>query len=237
MTVSIPEPSITVIIGPNAAGKSTFLKAMLGSVPVKGGRIEVLGVDSSQEPDRAKRLVSYVAQQESFSYPVPILVKEVVGMGLLVEKAIPRVHNRSDDAKVVEALKAVDMEEYLKVPFDTLSGGQKQRVLLARSIIRHPRLLLLDEPFNGVDVVAQLALIEYLARLRKSGVGIVIVTHDSNPLAKVIEYIMVLNRRLVCFGTPRAVLKPEVLAEVYGASARVIDSDPCPFVVIGDVHA
>jgi ABC-type Mn2+/Zn2+ transport system ATPase subunit len=177
-----------------------------------------------------------VAQKEKFSYPVPIGVNEVVMMGLLADKSIPRVHTKNDDLKVKEALKVVEMEDQYERPFDKLSGGQQQRVLLARSIIRKPRVLILDEPFNAVDVATQSLMIDYLQRLREQRVGIIIVTHDTNPLACLMEQIMILNKRLIDFGPPKKVLRPEVLAQVYGNNARVLDGEPCPIIVTGDIH-
>ena len=236
VTLQIPVPSITVIIGPNGAGKSVFLRSLIGSIKPSSGSISVLGVDPVAHPDKVKRLVSYVAQKEKFSYSVPIGVNEVVMMGLLADKSIPRVHTKSDDPKVREALKVVDMGDQYERPFDKLSGGQQQRVLLARSIIRQPRVLILDEPFNAVDIATQNMMIEYLQRLRGKDVGIIIVTHDTNPLACLIEYIMILNKRLIDFGPPKKVLRPEVLAEVYGNNARVLDGEPCPIIVTGDIH-
>jgi ABC-type Mn2+/Zn2+ transport system ATPase subunit len=236
VTLQIPVPSITVIIGPNGAGKSVFLRSLIGSIKPSSGSISVLGVDPVAHPDKVKRLVSYVAQKEKFSYSVPIGVNEVVMMGLLAGKSIPRVHTKSDDPKVKEALKVVDMGDQYERPFDKLSGGQQQRVLLARSIIRQPRVLILDEPFNAVDIATQNMMIEYLQRLRGKDVGIIIVTHDTNPLACLIEYIMILNKRLIDFGPPKKVLRPEVLAAVYGSNARVLDGEPCPIIVTGDIH-
>jgi ABC-type Mn2+/Zn2+ transport system ATPase subunit len=236
VTVEIPVPCITVIIGPNGAGKSVFLKSLIGSVRPSSGSISVLGLDPVASPDKVKRLISYVAQKEKFSYPVPIGVDEVVMMGLLADKSIPRVRTGSDDLKVREALKVVDMGDQYERPFDKLSGGQQQRVLLARSIIRHPRVLILDEPFNAVDIATQSLMIDYLQRLREQQVGIIIVTHDTNPLACLMERIMILNKRLIEFGPPRKALRPEVLAQVYGKNARVLDDEPCPIIVTGDIH-
>jgi ABC-type Mn2+/Zn2+ transport system ATPase subunit len=236
VTVEIPVPSVTVIIGPNGAGKSVFLRSLIGSIKPSSGSINVLGVDAVAHPDNVKKLVSYVAQKEKFSYPVPIGVNEVVMMGLLADKSIPRVHTKNDDLKVKEALKVVDMSDQYNRPFDRLSGGQQQRVLLARSIIRQPRVLILDEPFNAVDVATQSLMIDYLQRLREQQVGIIIVTHDTNPLACLMEEIMILNKRLIDFGPPKKVLRPEVLAQVYGNNARVLDGEPCPIIVTGDIH-
>jgi ABC-type Mn2+/Zn2+ transport system ATPase subunit len=236
ITVEIPVPSVTVLIGPNGAGKSVFLKSIIGLIKPSSGSISVLGVDPVSHPDDVKKRVSYVAQKEKFSYPVPIGVNEVVMMGLLADKSIPRVHTKNDDLKVKEALKVVDMADQYERPFDKLSGGQQQRVLLARSIIRQPRVLILDEPFNAVDVATQSLMIDYLQRLRAQQVGIIIVTHDTNPLACLMEQIMILDRKLIDFGPPRKVLRPEVLAQVYGSNARVLDAEPCPIIVTGDIH-
>jgi ABC-type Mn2+/Zn2+ transport system ATPase subunit len=236
VTVEIPVPSVTVIIGPNGAGKSVFLRSLIGSIKPSSGSIRVLGVDPVAHSDNVKRLVSYVAQKEKFSYPVPIGANEVVMMGLLADKSIPRLHTEDDDLKVREALKVVEMEDQYARPFDKLSGGQQQRVLLARSIIRKPRVLILDEPFNAVDVATQNLMIDYLQRLREQQVGIMIVTHDTNPLACLMEQIMILNKRLIDFGPPKKVLRPKVLAQVYGNNARVLDGEPCPIIVTGDIH-
>ena len=236
VTVEIPVPSVTVIIGPNGAGKSVFLRSLIGSIKPSSGSISVLGVDPVAHSDNVKRLISYVAQKEKFSYPVPIGANEVVMMGLLADKSIPRLHTKNDDLKVKEALKVVEMEDQYERPFDKLSGGQQQRVLLARSIIRKPRVLILDEPFNAVDVATQSLMIDYLQRLREQQVGIMIVTHDTNPLACLTEQIMILNKRLIDYGPPRKVLRPEVLAQVYGNKARVLDGEPCPIIVTGDIH-
>ena len=236
VTVEIPVPSVTVIIGPNGAGKSVFLRSLIGSIKPSSGSISVLGIDPVAHSDNVKRLISYVAQKEKFSYPVPIGANEVVMMGLLADKSIPRLHTKNDDLKVKEALKVVEMEDQYERPFDKLSGGQQQRVLLARSIIRKPRVLILDEPFNAVDVATQSLMIDYLQRLREQQVGIMIVTHDTNPLACLTEQIMILNKRLIDYGPPRKVLRPEVLAQVYGNKARVLDGEPCPIIVTGDIH-
>jgi ABC-type Mn2+/Zn2+ transport system ATPase subunit len=236
ITVEIPIPSITAIIGPNGAGKSVFLKSLIGLIKPTSGSISVLGIDPVSHPNNVKRMISYVAQKEKFSYPVPICVYEVVMMGLLASKSIPRMHTRNDDLKVREALKVVDLDDQYERPFDRLSGGQQQRTLLARSIIRKPRVLILDEPFNAVDVSTQSLMIDYLQRLREQQVGIIVVTHDTNPLACLMENIMILNRTLIGFGPPKKTLRPEVLAQVYGNHARVLDDEPCPIIVTGDIH-
>ena len=147
------------LIGPNGAGKSTLLKAVLGLVAVVGGRIEVLG----RTPARARRDVAYVPQADTLDAEFPVSAGQVVLMGRYREIGWVRRPGAADRRIAAAALDAVGLADRAGERFGTLSGGQRQRVLLARAIAQQPRLLLLDEPFNGVDAVSQEALLSALS--------------------------------------------------------------------------
>ena len=207
------------LIGPNGSGKSTLLKAVLGLVAVVGGRIEVLG----RVPARARRDVAYVPQADTLDAEFPVTAGQVVLMGRYREIGWIRRPGAGDRRIAAAALDAVGLADRAGERFGTLSGGQRQRVLLARAIAQQPRLLLLDEPFNGVDAVSQEALLSALASLRAAGAAVVISTHDLALAHLACDEVCLLNRHQVAFGPTAATLTPELLRAAYGGQALVTD--------------
>ncbi len=200
------------LVGPNGAGKSTLLKGVLGLVAVVEGRIEVLG----RTPARARREVAYVPQADTLDADFPVTAGQVVLMGRYREVGWIRRPGAADRRIAADALAAVGLADRAGARFGTLSGGQRQRVLLARAIAQRPRLLLLDEPFNGVDAVSQEALLTALAGLRAAGAAVLVSTHDLALAQGVGDQVILLNRRQVAFGPTAAVLTPELLRATYG---------------------
>jgi manganese/iron transport system ATP-binding protein len=209
------------LIGPNGAGKSTLLRAVLGLVDVVDGSIEVLG----REPAKARRDVAYVPQVDTLDAQFPVSVAQVVLMGRYREVGWLRRPGAADRAVAAEALQAVGLADRAKDRFGTLSGGQRQRVLLARAIAQRPRLLLLDEPFNGVDAVSQQALLDALAKLRAEGAAVVVSTHDLALAHVACDEVCLLNRHQVAFGPTAATLTPELLRAAYGGQALELAGD------------
>ncbi len=162
------------LIGPNGAGKSTVIKAILGLVHIHSGSIKVL----DQSPSAARREVGYVPQADSLDPDFPISVRDVVLMGRYRHIGWLRRASSNDRRIAADALAQVGLTHRAKDRFGALSGGQRQRVLLARAIAQQPRLLLLDEPFNGVDMASQDALLRSLTALKSRETAIVISTHD-----------------------------------------------------------
>ena len=238
MSFKIEHPSFTTIIGPNGAGKTTLLKSLLGMVEKVSGEVRVFGLDPYENPAEVREMVGYVPQKEKIYSPVPIKVEQIVMMGLMLARPFPRIHLKGDWKMVEWALEKVGLLEMRGMPFHSLSGGQQQRVLIARAIVRRPRLLLLDEPFSGVDAKVQYSLVGLLDGLKKEGISIIMVTHEVNTVSWVSDHILVVNRKLLAFGPPKEVLEDvEVLKKVYGEAVKVFHGEPCPSVILGDHHA
>jgi manganese/iron transport system ATP-binding protein len=207
------------LIGPNGAGKSTLIKAILGLVPVVGGTIEVLGTT----PVQARGRVAYVPQAEALDPAFPVSVLEVVLMGRYREIGWVRRPGRSDHRAARAALAMVGLEHRARDRFGVLSGGQRQRVLIARAVAQEARLLLLDEPFTGVDTTTTEALLAVLQRLRADGVAVVMSTHDLSVAHLACGEACLLNRHQVAFGPIEQSLTADLLRETYGGSALLLD--------------
>jgi len=203
---------VVALIGPNGAGKSTLIKAVLGLVPVVGGTVTVLG----RTPAAARRDVGYVPQADTLDAQFPVSAAQVVLMGRYRQIGWLRRPGREDRRIATEALEQVGLADRARSTFGTLSGGQRQRVLLARAIAQRPRLLLLDEPFNGVDLVSQDALLRVLADLRRQGTAVLLSTHDLALAQHVSDHACLLNRRMFGFGPTGQTLTPDLLRATYG---------------------
>jgi manganese/iron transport system ATP-binding protein len=209
------------LVGPNGGGKSTLIKAVLGLVPVVRGTIRVLG----QEPARARRDVAYVPQADTLDDQFPVSAGQVVLMGRYRRVGWGRRPGRTDRQIATDALAVVGLAHRAADRFGTLSGGQRQRVLLARAIAQQPRLLLLDEPFNGVDAVSQEALLCALRGLRAAGTTVIVSTHDLSMAHLACDDVCLLNRHQFGFGSPAATLTPERLRAAYGGAALELRGD------------
>ena len=212
--------SSLAVVGPNGAGKSTLLRAILGLAPVVQGTVSVLGLD----PVAARRHVAYVPQADSLDPEFPISAFDVVLQGRYRQIGWLRRPQRADRAAASLALAEVGLTDRARDRFGTLSGGQRQRVLLARAIAQNARLLLLDEPFNGVDATSQQLLVDVMERLRRQGVAIVISTHDLAFAHLACSEACLINGHMVGFGRPDHVLTPEHLAAAYGPALHSIDN-------------
>jgi manganese/iron transport system ATP-binding protein len=216
----LPGQSVA-LIGPNGAGKSTLIKAVLGLVPLVRGSIEVLG----RSPEQARPDVGYVTQVDALDPAFPVSVLQVVLMGRYRRIGWLRRPGTADRERAMHALADVGLGARARDRFGELSGGQRQRVLLARALVAEPRLLLLDEPFNGVDAVSRDLLLDALATARAGGAAVVMSTHDLALAHVACDEICLLNRHQVGFGPPGRTLTPDLLRAAYGSRALDIRGD------------
>jgi manganese/iron transport system ATP-binding protein len=209
------------LIGPNGAGKSTLIKAVLGLLPVVAGSITVLG----RAPADARREVAYVPQADTLDRDFPVTAGQVVLMGRYPSVGWVRRPGRADRRAAAAALEEVGLGGHAGGRFGALSGGQRQRVLLARAIAQQARLLLLDEPFNGVDATSEQLLLAALRRLRGDGAAVVVSTHDLALAHLFCDEACLLNHHQFAFGPVATALAPELLQAAYGGHALQFGGD------------
>lgn len=203
---SITPGEAVALIGPNGAGKSTLLRGVLGLVPLTHGRM-TLGertVDAAgataEKSHAARGMVGYLPQTMEFDVDFPISLEQVVMQGRYRRLGLLRWPGRTDREAVRRALDTVGLAEFATKRFGSLSGGQRQRGLLARALAAEPGLLLLDEPFNGLDQPNRDALVATLRRLKGDGVAVLVSTHDLELAQQVCDLVVLVNKRQTAFG-------------------------------------
>jgi len=217
VSVNIEADQLVGIIGPNGAGKSTFIKAVLGFVRPDLGTVRIGGTNAQN----AKGQVAYVPQRGAVDWDFPITVKEVALMGRYQQIPWYSSPRKEDGETAMEALKMVRMEEFADRQIGELSGGQQQRVFMARALAQGSNILLLDEPFAGVDAATERAILEVLDRAKRSGKTLVVVHHDLSTAAEYFDKLLLIKQRLYAYGEPAAVLQEDLLSQVYEGRLRI----------------
>lgn len=207
------------VVGPNGSGKSTLFKALVGLLPLRKGRILIHGHPLGHHQD----CVAYVPQREEVDWDFPVTVADVVMMGRFGHIRPLQRPSHEDRDIVARAMEQMAIAALAKRPIKELSGGQQQRVFLARALAQEPHILLLDEPFTGVDVATQESTMELLDNLRDEQVTMLISTHDLN-LASRFDSILLLNRRVIAVGSAAEVLKREHLTAAFGGQVLVLNN-------------
>ncbi len=218
ISLGLPQGVLATLVGPNGAGKSTFLKALLGLVPLDRGVVEVFG----NSIDRHRYRVAYVPQTESVDWDFPITAREIVMMGRYPYQGLVRSISRQDHDTVSEALEQVGMTAYANRHIRQLSGGQQQRIFLARALAQQADLLLLDEPFSGVDVKTEATLLQLMRRLTTAGKTLLVVNHDLSIL-KQFDYIILLNLMLVGAGPVPSTATETNIRRTYGGPLEYLE--------------
>jgi manganese/zinc/iron transport system ATP- binding protein len=208
-----PAGHLSAIVGPNGAGKSTLLKAVIGLVPADAGRVLIGGAEGPAALDR----LAYVPQAESVDWDFPITVREVVEMGRYRSTGWFRRVGRADRAIAAECLERVGMASFCRRQIGQLSGGQRQRVFLARALAQRAPVLMMDEPFAGIDARTQADLLALLGELRDEGSSIIVVHHDMAQVQAAFDWTLLLNVRVLGCGPTAQVLTPDAVREAYGA--------------------
>jgi manganese/zinc/iron transport system ATP- binding protein len=200
------------IIGPNGGGKSTLLKAILGVVPIVRGSVTLFGRPSATLRHR----IAYVPQREVVDWDFPVTVWDVVIMGRYPHVGWLRRPGAGDAAVVAEVLRQVGMWEFRRTQIGQLSGGQQQRVFVARALAQAADVLLLDEPFNGIDAQTQEVIRTIIDRGRQTGKIVLLATHDLVSASCACDCLCCLNQRVVSYGPTQETYTPETLAATYG---------------------
>jgi ABC-type Mn2+/Zn2+ transport system ATPase subunit len=230
LTFNIPHGARVAVVGPNGAGKSTLFKALVGLLPLQEGAIFIHGLPLNAHKD----CVAYVPQREEVDWRFPVTVRDVVMMGRYDHQGWFGRSSRGDKQVVEKSLAQMGIESFSRHSISDLSGGQQQRVFLARALAQEPHILLMDEPFSGVDVVTQEATLHLLDDLRRADVTAMISTHDMNLAASKFDLMLLLNHYLIAFGEPGEVLKQENLARAFGQQLMILPDgtavvdDCCP---------
>ncbi len=217
INLSIAPGQLVGVIGPNGSGKSTLVKSILGFVPPDLGQVRIFG----ESADKAVGRVAYVPQRGAVDWDFPVTVREVALMGRYGKIPWWREPAADDVRAADEALDMVRMSEFRDRQIGQLSGGQQQRVFMARAMAQGADILLLDEPFAGVDAATERAILDVLKRTKEAGRTLVVVHHDLTTAAEYFDSLVLLKQRLYAYGPPRAVLHPDLLSEVYEGRLHV----------------
>lgn len=247
----IPGGTITALVGVNGSGKSTMFKAIMGFVPLAKGAISILGQSVGEA--LKKNIVAYVPQSEEVDWSFPVLVEDVVMMGRYGHMNFMRIPGVSDRKAVNEALDRVGMADYRNRQIGELSGGQKKRVFLARSLAQEGQVILLDEPFTGVDVKTEDAIIDLLQHLRDEGRVMLVSTHNLGSVPVFCDRAVLIKGTVLNYGLTPEVFTQNNLEQAFGGVLRrfvlggadlhddddarqvtVISDDERPFVVYDD---
>ncbi|WBU60304.1 manganese/iron ABC transporter ATP-binding protein [Paracoccus albus] len=215
---AVPRGTVTALVGVNGAGKSTLFKAIMGFVPLAGGDISLLGM-SVPEALR-KNLVAYVPQSEEVDWAFPVLVEDVVMMGRYGKMNFLRIPTKSDHQAVEAALARVNMLDYRHRQIGELSGGQKKRVFLARALAQDGQVILLDEPFTGVDVKTEEQIIRLLGELRDEGRVMLVSTHNLGSVPEFCDRVVLVKGTVLAYGLTETTFTRKNLEEAFGGVLR-----------------
>jgi manganese/iron transport system ATP-binding protein len=205
------------VVGPNGAGKSTLFKVIAGLLRPTQGTVTVRGYDPSGHV-----CIAYIPQRSLVDWTFPVNVTDVVMMGRIRRIGFFRWPTRHDREQVAEALSLVGLSSLAGRQIGELSGGQQQRVFIARALAQEAELMLMDEPFTGLDINSQQDIMAVLDELKRRQVTLLVATHDLTLAAESFDRLMLLNRRLIGFGSAQEVLTPDRLEEAYGGHTRLI---------------
>lgn len=225
-SLTIPTGSIAALVGVNGSGKSTLFKAIMGFVPVTSGSVTVLGQPVAAALKQG--VISYVPQSEDVDWSFPVLVEDVVMMGRYGRMNWLRMARRQDHDAVASALDRVGMADFRKRQIGELSGGQKKRVFLARALAQDGRVILLDEPFTGVDVTTEGAIIELLRGLRDEGRVMLVSTHNLGSVPEFCDRTILIDRTVIASGPTAEVFTRANLETAFGGVLRhfIIGDEP-----------
>jgi zinc/manganese transport system ATP-binding protein len=230
------------ILGPNGSGKSTLIKALLGILPLSEGRVSVLG----REPGESGADIGYLPQRRSFDPNLRIRGIDVVRLGSDGDRwglPLPGGSSLSSAGRrrrqrVDEVIELVGAASYARRPIGQVSGGEQQRLLIAQALVRQPRMLLLDEPLDSLDLPNQASVAALISDIsRQFGITVLIVAHDVNPIVSYLDGVVYVARGGAVCGPPDEVITSETLTALYGTPIEVLRTSDGQMVVVGSPEA
>jgi zinc/manganese transport system ATP-binding protein len=238
VNVGVPAGQFVAILGPNGVGKSTLIKAVLGVIPLAAGEAFVFG----QPAGMANREIGYLPQRRSFDASLRVRGIDVVRLGLDGDRfGLPwpwSAKNREAGRRVRDVIERVDASNFALRPIGELSGGEQQRLLIAQALVRDPRLLILDEPLDSLDLPNQSAIAELIRRVCvDSGVTVLMVAHDVNPILPYLDQVIYLADGGAVCGTPADVITSPTLSALYQTPIEVLRTSDGRLVVVGQPEA
>jgi manganese/iron transport system ATP-binding protein len=207
------------VVGPNGAGKSTLFKALVGLIPIQEGNILIHGRPLGFHKD----CVAYIPQRGEVDWRFPVTVRDVVQMGRFGKIGWMRNLSKGDHHVVEECLRQLRIEQLADMPIGELSGGQQQRVFLARALAQEPHILLMDEPFTGIDITTTEVLYSLFDQLQSKRVTLLVSTHDLGMAASRFDQVMLLKRRLIAYGPAKEVFISPAIKEAFGGQVLYTD--------------
>ena len=218
VSMEIRAGEFAAVLGPNGSGKTTLLRVLLGELRLSAGRASVLG----RAPGETRRQIGYLPQRRHFDQGVRIRGVDLVRLGLDGARwGLPL--RRTGRERIAEAIDLVGASAYASRPIGRLSGGEQQRLLIAQALVSGPRLLVLDEPLDSLDLPNQTAVTALLARIcRSAGMTVLLVAHDVNPLLSYLDRVVYFGAGHAAVGTPQEVITSETLTRLYGVPVEVL---------------
>jgi zinc/manganese transport system ATP-binding protein len=235
VTVDVAAGEFVAVLGPNGVGKSTLVKVLLGLHPAAAGSVQVLDGAPGQHNDE----IGYLPQRRNFDSSLRVRGIDLVRLGLDGDRWGLPLNLRSGarrlaNERIAEVLHQVGAAGYAHRPVGQLSGGEQQRLLIAQALVRRPRLLILDEPLDSLDLPNQSAVAALLQDIcRNDGVTVLIVAHDINPILGYLDQVIYLAGGGIAVGPPREVIQSETLSRLYGAPVEVLQTGEGRLVVVG----
>jgi zinc/manganese transport system ATP-binding protein len=237
VNATVTAGEFVAILGPNGVGKSTLLKAILGLIPLTAGTVRLLG----RAPGQANHEIGYLPQRRTFDASLRVRGLDVVRLGLDGDRwgiPMPGSRSRAATTRVRELVDLVGAASYAHRPIGQLSGGEQQRLLIAQALARAPKLLMLDEPLDSLDLPNQAAVAALISRIaRAERVAVMIVAHDVNPILTYLDRVIYLGRGGAVSGTPGQVITSTTLTQLYGTPIEVLSTSDGRLVVVGQPEA
>jgi zinc/manganese transport system ATP-binding protein len=239
VTLTVPAGEFVAVLGPNGVGKSTLIKVALGLLPLSAGSAHVLG----RAPGGSRRDIGYLPQRRSFDAALHIRGVDMVQLGIDGERwglpALTRPSRRRESSRRIrDVIELVGAEAYAQRPIGELSGGEQQRLLIAQALVQNPKVLLLDEPLDSLDLPTQGSVAALIGQVsREAGVTVIMVAHDVNPIISHLDRVIYLAGGGAVQGPPDEVITSETLTRLYDSPIEVLKTSDGRLVVVGQPDA